>query len=82
METKVLTQEEITQLKKIQQDRFSLIENYGLIEVQIQELKHVKEQLNTNLTDLKKIEEELGKQLQTKYGEGSIDLEKGMFIKS
>jgi stress response protein YsnF len=82
METKVLTQEEITQLKKIQQDRFSLIENYGLVEVQIQELKHVKEQLNTNLTDLKKIEEELGKQLQTKYGEGSIDLEKGMFIKS
>ncbi len=82
METKVLTQEEIIQLKKIQQDRFSLIENYGLVEVQIQELKHVKEQLNTNLTDLKKIEEELGKQLQTKYGEGSIDLEKGMFIKS
>jgi len=61
METKVLTQEEIIQLKKIQQDRFSLIENYGLVEVQIQELKHVKEQLNTNLTDLKKIEEELGK---------------------
>jgi len=80
METKVLTQEEITQLKKIQQDKISFIEKFGVLEVQIRELELIRHQLNSNFIELKKTEETLAKSLQQKYGEGSINLEKGEFI--
>jgi len=80
METKVLTQEEITQFKKIQQDKISFIEKFGVLEVQIRELELIRHQLNSNFIELKKTEETLAKSLQQKYGEGSINLEKGEFI--
>jgi hypothetical protein len=80
METKVLTQEEITQLKKVQQDKISFIEKFGVLEVQIRELELIRHQLNSNFMELKKTEETLAKSLQQKYGEGSINLEKGEFV--
>jgi hypothetical protein len=80
METKVLTQEEITQLKKIQQDKISFVEKFGVLEVQIRELELIRHQLNSNFMELKKTEETLAKSLQQKYGEGSINLEKGEFV--
>ena len=36
METKVLTQEEITQLKITQQERYSIVEAFGTLEIQFQ----------------------------------------------
>ena len=45
MTTKVLTQEEITQLKSIQEKRFQLIEQFGIIETRIQEFQIQKEYL-------------------------------------
>jgi hypothetical protein len=80
METKVLTQEEITQLKEVQQERFSMIDKFGTVEVQFQELESVKQKLKLEYEKLKQKEEILGKQLQTKYGDGTINLEKGEFI--
>lgn len=80
METKVLAQEEIAQLKKIQQDKISFVEKFGVLEVQIKELELIRHQLNSNFIELKKTEETLAKSLQQKYGEGSINLEKGEFI--
>jgi hypothetical protein len=80
MKIKVLTQEEINQLKSIQQERFSVIDKFGTIEIQFQELESVKQKLKLEYENLKQKEEVLGKQLQDKYGDGSIDLEKGEFI--
>jgi predicted nucleic acid-binding Zn-ribbon protein len=80
METKVLTQEEITQLKAVQQERYSLVDKFGTIEIQFQELESVKQKLKLEYEKLKQKEEVLGKQLQDKYGDGTINLEKGEFI--
>ena len=39
-----------------------------------------KEELSDALDELRKSDQELGKELNEKYGDGSIDLEKGEFI--
>jgi len=80
METKVLTQEEITQLKAVQQERYSIIDKFGTIEIQFQELESTKQNLKFDYEKLKQKEEVLGKQLQAKYGDGTINLERGEFI--
>jgi predicted nucleic acid-binding Zn-ribbon protein len=80
METKVLTQEEITQLKAIQQERYSIVDKFGTIEIQFQELESTKQKLKLDYEKLKQKEEVLGKQLQSKYGDGTINLEKGEFV--
>ena len=77
METKVLTQEEITSLKEIQNKRMDLTEKFGFLEIQYETQKQT---LIKELSDLLKQEEQVGSQLQEKYGDGSIDLEKGEFI--
>jgi translation initiation factor 2 alpha subunit (eIF-2alpha) len=80
MEKKVLTQEEIQSLKTIQQNQIDLIQTLGTIEYRIQLLELDKQTLKLQLQ--KQVEEEtkIGKQLQEKYGDGNIDLEKGEFI--
>jgi len=77
METKVLTQEEITSLKEIQNKRINLTDRFGFLELQYETQKQL---LRQELSDLLKQEEKIGSQLQQKYGDGSIDLEKGEFI--
>ena len=80
METKVLTQEEITQLKTVQQERYSIVDKFGAIEIQFHELESTKQNLKLEYEKLKQKEEVLGKQLQAKYGDGTINLEKGEFV--
>jgi hypothetical protein len=80
METKVLTQEEITQLQTTQQERYSIIDAFGTLEIQFQELEYRKQFLKSKYQELKLKEENLGKQLQEKYGSGTINLEKGEFV--
>ena len=80
MTTKVLTQEEITQLKAIQEKRFQLTEQFGIIELRIQEYNLQKEYLVDELKKLRQEEITTGENLQKKYGDGSINLEKGEFV--
>ena len=80
MTTKVLTQEEITQLKAIQEKRFQLTEQFGIIELRIQEYNLQKEHLVDELKKLCQEEISTGETLQKKYGDGSINLEKGEFV--
>jgi hypothetical protein len=79
MENKVLTQEEIQSLKTIQTNQTNLVQTLGEIEYRIQLLELDKQSLKTQLQ--KHIEEEtkIANELQEKYGNGSIDLEKGEF---
>jgi hypothetical protein len=80
MTVKVLTQEEITQLKAIQEKRFQLTEQFGIIELRIQEYNLQKEHLVDELKKLRQEEITAGETLQKKYGDGSINLEKGEFV--
>ena len=82
MEKQVLTQEEIQSLKTIQSRQQSLLSVFGDLEYKIQILELEKQRLKQALQTQLKEEEEIGKQLQQKYGDGNIDLEKGEFIPS
>lgn len=80
MTVKVLTQEEIQLLKSIQEKRFQLTEQFGIIELRIQEYNLQKEHLVDELKKLRQEEISTGETLQKKYGDGSINLEKGEFV--
>jgi hypothetical protein len=80
MTTKVLTPEEIQSLKLIQEKRFQLVEQFGILEIRFQDLELQKEQLKNELKQLRQEEIKTGEILQQKYGDGSINLEKGEFI--
>lgn len=82
METKVLTQEELQQIKDIQQEKSVLVEQFGFVEYSIQDLEQQKQTLNSSLSNLKQKEIELGKTLQERYGDGTINVEKGEFTSS
>jgi len=82
MTTQVLTQEELQSIKEIQNKRRDLMEQFGVIELTIQELEIQKQELRTELQTLKLKEIEVGSTLQNKYGEGTINVEKGEFISS
>ena len=82
METKVLTEEELQQVKYIQQERITLTEQFGILEFNIQDLEQQKQQLKTTLFNLKQKEIELGKMFQEKYGDGTINIERGEFTSS
>ena len=80
MEKQVLTQEEIQSLKNIQNNQLLLIEQLGTLEYRILILEKEKQRLKQSFQNQLETEEQLGKQLQQKYGDGNIDLEKGEFI--
>jgi hypothetical protein len=80
METKVLTQEELQSLKSIQEKRIQLTEQFGIIEMRIQEIGLQKEFLKEELKKLQQEEIAIGESLQKTYGDGTINLEKGEFV--
>ena len=77
METKVLEQEEIQSIKDLQTKREQLMADFGFIEMRIQELELQKENLINLLVEVRNSEATLSNDLQSKYGNGTIDLDKG-----
>ena len=82
METKVLTQEEIQSLKTLQENQSSLVTALGDLEYQITILETRKQFLKNEIVNQIESEVKIGKELQEKYGEGNINLEKGEFTPS
>jgi hypothetical protein len=80
MEKKVLTPEELSKLQELDNKRGQLVEQFGIIEINIQDLELQKEQLIEELSKLKAAELDLGGLLQQKYGDGNIDLSTGEVI--
>lgn len=81
MEELQLSQEEIAQLREIQNTQESLITNFGSLEYQLQSLELQKETIIEQLEVLKHKETELGAALNEKYGNGTINIETGVFTK-
>jgi len=79
MTTHVLTQEEIQEIKDFQDRRRTLVQQFGIVEFNIQDLESQKQQLTVELSNLKQLEAQIGSKLQDKYGEGTIDIDKGEF---
>lgn len=82
MEQVFLTKEEIKKLKVIQDNEANLITQFGQLEYQIQSFNLQKENLKNNITKLQTESSNFGKELQDKYGEGTIDVTTGEFTKS
>ena len=77
-----LSKEEVQNLSQLQSDQQTLINSFGEVEMQIQLAEIKKDSLVEALTSLKNKEEEVDKMLQDKYGNGTIDLESGIFTKT
>ena len=82
MEEIKLSQEEIEVLTKLQDTQSNIISTLGQLEYNIQLLELQKESLTEQIEELKKAELKAGQDLTKKYGNGSIDLDTGIFTKS
>lgn len=74
-----LEEQEINQLKGLQQKQETLISNFGQIEYQIQSLELEKEKFVEQLEKIKQEEKTLADNLSSKYGNGTINIEEGTF---
>ena len=81
MSTTKLLQEELQQLKDFQRSENEITFSLGQIELRKVFLEKDKKNLQNQYQSLLQDQEKTGKELQEKYGEGNIDLEKGEFIK-
>jgi hypothetical protein len=77
METKVLTQEELTQLRNLRDKQNNILEGLGSVEYRITLLENNKTSLKSQIAELEKANATLGAQLTEKYGNGSLNLETG-----
>ena len=77
MEKKVLTQEELTQLRNLQSRQNDILVSLGSIEYRITLLEQNKEILKAQVLEIEKLNSDLGAELTQKYGSGNLDLETG-----
>jgi hypothetical protein len=77
METKVLTQEELTQLRNLQTRQNNLLMDLGSIEYRMSLLEQTKIELKSQVLEIERMNNELGAQLTEKYGNGNLNLETG-----
>ena len=80
MENKKLTEEELKSIQDLQTLRQNTILELGNLEAYQYDIDTRKEELCTTLDEIRVSDTKLGKELNEKYGDGSIDLEKGEFI--
>jgi hypothetical protein len=80
MENTKLTTEEIQELQEVRQQTQALITELGNLELTKIQIENRYDELVDFYSQLKEKERELGKTLSEKYGDGTIDIEKGEFI--
>ena len=76
-EKKVLTEEEIKNLKELKTEFDSLIYSLGTIEAEINVLENTKIDIKKGLVDLTNKEKLVAKKLEDKYGAGKLSLDSG-----
>ena len=80
MENTKLTPEEVAKLQEIQQKNAAIVSELGNLEITKLQVEARKAEVVEFFNKLKEEEQTFGKELSEKYGNGSIDLEKGEFI--
>ena len=81
MSTTKLLKEELQQLKDFQLKDNEITFALGQLEIRKIFIEKEKQKLQNQYQNQLQKQEKLGMELQEKYGEGNIDLEKGEFIK-
>ena len=76
-----LSQKEVEKLVKLQDSLADNIEQFGTIVAAEIELKERKEKVESDFKSNRNSQRELAAELQKEYGEGTINLETGEFIK-
>ena len=77
-----LTEEEVKQIKVVQDNRQKVINELGQIKLAELNLDKRLESAETTLDQLQQQENELAKYMETKYGNGVIDIDTGEFTPS
>ena len=77
-----LTEEEVKQIKVVQDNRQKVINELGQIKLAELNLEKRLENAETTLEELQQQENELAKYMETKYGNGVIDIDTGEFTPS
>ena len=81
MENQVtLTIEEISKVKEFQQKNQELINILGQIDLQKINLDLTRDKIKQDINVSNDEQNAFAMEIQTKYGEGQIDIEKGVFI--
>tara|TARA_B100000902_G_scaffold55905_1_gene62723 strand:- start:455 stop:706 length:252 start_codon:yes stop_codon:yes gene_type:complete len=79
MASKKLSESELQILEEFQTRNNDIVVQTGATELRIDVLERQKEQLLEKFQKLTKDQTKFGQELQKKYGDGNIDLEKGEF---
>ena len=82
MEKTVLSKEEITKLSSLQQQQDTFIIQLGQIEYQKNMLDQQKHKINQQIESFEQSQIQLAKELEEKYGKGTVNLESGEFVKN
>ena len=88
MENKTkFTEDELRNIKTIQDDGYTLVSEFGQLEIErfvtnrkLQELDQMREKLETQFFSVQERERVLVQSLNEKYGSGTVDIESGVFI--
>ena len=78
----VLEKDEISKIQELKDRLKKITEVSGVIEIQHYNIQIKKEQLKLSLQGLQQEEATLAKELEEKYGPGTISLENGVFLPS
>ena len=82
MEQVFLTDEEYKQISSLQENQNALITTLGQVEYQLQFLTNQKSEVLAQLKQVEDENENIGKELQEKYGNGTINMETKEFVKT
>jgi hypothetical protein len=81
------TEDELRNIKTIQDDSYTLVSEFGQLEIErfvtnrkLQELDQMREKLEAQFFSIQERERVLVQSLNEKYGSGTVDIESGVFI--
>jgi len=80
MSNQKLTEEELKSIKDFQERNNAVVSELGNLEVTKIQIEARSKEIVEYYNNLKEEENTFGKELSEKYGNGTIDLEKGEFI--
>jgi hypothetical protein len=80
MEPIKLTEEELEKLVELQRKSSMMTQEFGNLEIMKLQVEARKDELVAFYNQLKEDERTYGKDLSEKYGDGTINIEKGEFI--
>ena len=80
MNTTKLLKEELQKLKDFQRSENEITFALGQVEIKTTFLENQKQEIKNNFKTLLQEQDKVGKELQEKYGDGNINIEKGEFV--